>query len=178
MLTKFGRWLKNASLTAIMVPYQKGRSIITKTMSIIKQKAFQLKVGVLGLFNRKPAFLIKRNGIEIHFFNFANTDALPFDKNTYQDTQIFIGDWANPWYVDIDSIEEQYDEFSYNESLDNLIEEKHVTPSQTYKTYMGQRLLADMIMGAGFDEEKIVRILYAIGGAVAFILLLLIGRVL
>lgn len=124
------------------------------------------------LFNRKPVYIIKRNGVERQFYNLDKPETLPFDKNTFEETQIFIQDFANPWYVDFESIQEEYDFPNENTTLDNLVSEKHIYPSQKFKDLNKQTVIRDMYRASNMDFEKINRLLYAIGGMTAIILLL------
>lgn len=127
-------------------------------------------------FNRKPAYRITRNGVVVRYFNFSDTDSLPFDLETYQDTQIFIGSWANPWYVDIDSIEKAYPDFTKQETTEvsDVFGEKHVYPSQRWKMLANQHALQEMFEGRTLNNETIQRLLYAVLGGLVLIGLFLI----
>jgi len=126
-------------------------------------------------FGRKPAYLITKHGIETHWFDFSDTGNLPFDRDTYRDTQLFIGNWANPWYVDIESIKDAYPDFTEQNitTIENVFTDKHVYPSQRWKLLANQSVLRDMFVGGGFDEQRIMRLLYALCAGVGFIAILL-----
>lgn len=130
-----------------------------------------------GLFGRKPAYRITKHGVEIEYFDFSDTDNLPFDLETYQDTQIFIQDYANPWYFDLDSIEENYPNFTEEEvtKVSDVFAEKHVYPSQRWKLLANQNVLRDMFVGGAFNDQRIMRLLYLIGGGVGLLLLIILG---
>lgn len=130
------------------------------------------------LFNRKPAYMITRTGIEVKWFDFSNPQTLPFDTDTYNDTQIFIGDWANPWYVDVDAIEDQYDDFTKAEitTVNDVFKKKHIYPSQRWKTLANQNVLSEMFIGRTMRQERVVRLLYAVcGGLLILAILILFG---
>lgn len=120
-----------------------------------------LKEKFLRTANKKPAYRITQDGIARDWFNFNKTETLPFDKDTYRKTQLFLGDYANPWYVNLEGIKEEYDEFGHDEPITNLIEANHVIPSQKYKNYMNQTVLNDTFQAGGLRSERIRYILYA-----------------
>lgn len=125
-------------------------------------------------FSRKPAYRIRPNGIEVRYFNFDNPETLPFDKDTYNETQIFIGKWANPWYVDFEAIEEQYDNFTEDTitTVDDVFEKQHIYPSQRWKTLANQNVLSEMFVGRSVRQERVIRLLYAVLGAIAILFIL------
>lgn len=116
------------------------------------------------VFKRKPAYLITETGIETHYFNFAKDETLPFDTETYADTQIFIGNWANPWYFDIAEIENEYENFSEKDitKIEDIFEKEYVYPSQRWKLLANQNVLRDMFVGGAIDDARIMRLLYAL----------------
>lgn len=151
--------------------------------SVHLQKGFvplrvRLKRWIQRRFNRKPAYRITRNGVVVKYFNFADTSTLPFDLETYRDTQIFIGSWANPWYVDIDSITDEYDDFTEQSvtKISDVFGGKHVYPSQRWKILSNQQVIQEMFEGRSLDQDQFKRLLYAnLGGLVMIGLFLIFG---
>jgi len=127
----------------------------------------KLKDGFSRSVNRKPAYRITENGIEVDYFNFDNPKSLPFDIETYNDCNLFLGDYANPWHVDLDAIESEYEEFGSGDPITDLVEKKHVMPSQKYKTYMNQNVLQSTFSFGGLEFERLKYIAYMILGGVA-----------
>lgn len=119
-------------------------------------------------FSRKPAYMVKKNGIEVRYFDFNDTDTLPFDPETYSETQLFIGSWANPWYVDIDEIKEQYDDFTEETvtKVDDVFSKKHIYPSQRWKMLANQNVLSEMFIGRSLRQQRVIRLLYAVLGGI------------
>lgn len=130
----------------------------TKTVSVIGQAGDSVSATVASMLNRKPCYRIHENGVEVRYFNFANPDKLPFDVNTYGNCQVFIGSWANPVYVDIQSFAEEYEEYDPDK---HSLEGQHIIPSQRYKLYMAQGVLSDSFSTATMKTDML---LYAILG--------------
>lgn len=151
--------------------------------SVYLQKGFvprrvRLKRWMQRRFNRKPAYRITRNGVVVKYFNFSDPQTLPFDLETYRDTQIFIGSWANPWKVDIDSITDAYPDFTEQEitEVSDVFEEKHVYPSQRWKVLANQQVIQEMFEGRSLNQDRVVRLLYAtLGGLIMIGLFLIFG---
>lgn len=125
--------------------------------------------------NRKPAYRLTRNGVEVHWFNFSDTDTLPFDLETYRETQVFIGNWANPWKIDVDGITDEYDNFvecEINDSSD-IFGTDYVYPSQKWKLLANQNALSEMFTGRSINTDQLRRLLYLNMGAI-----LLVGAIL
>lgn len=129
-------------------------------------------------FSRKPAYRIQPTGIEVRYFNFDKTETLPFDMDTYNETQLFIGSWANPWYVDFDAIEDNYDDFTKEEitKVDDVFGEQYIYPSQKWKTLANQNVLSEMFVGKTRRQERVIRLLYAVlGGLILLAILTIFG---
>lgn len=128
------------------------------------------------LFGRKPAYRITRNGVEVKYFDLDDTDSLPFDKETYRNTQIFIGKWSNPWFIDIDNIEDEYPNFAEQDitQISDIFSEKYVYPSQRWKLLANQNVLKDMFVGGMMNEQQLKRLMYIVLAGIGFIALLLV----
>lgn len=130
---------------------------------------------VQSRFNRKPAYRITKHGIEVEYLDFTDTEKLPFDLETYRETQLFIGSYANPWRVDIDSIEEAYPDFTEQKisNIQDVFAKRHVYPSQRWKLLANQNALRDMFVGGAIDDQRILRLLYLAIVGIGFIAILL-----
>lgn len=139
----------------------------------LARKLDRLKIWINGVLNKKPVYNITQNGIKREFYNLKDTKNLPFDPDTYEDTQLFIGhNYANPWYVDIESIEKQYDIYEYNHTLDSLIEQKHVIPSQRYKRLMIDDTISNTFSPNRQNLQRLQQIVIAIAVGVGFLVML------
>lgn len=149
-----------------------------RVQSGFKPYRYRLNKWIQRRMGRKPAYMVTRGGIEVHYFNFADTDTLPFDLETYRNTQIFMGNWANPWYVDVDGITEEYDNFAeceINDSSD-IFGTEYVYPSQKWKTLANQKALAEMFTGRSINTDQLRKLLYVvIGGLVLIGLIVALG---
>lgn len=125
---------------------------------------FKIKDGFNRSFDRRPAYIVTGSGVRVEWHDFTNPSELPFDLETYEETQIFLGDYANPWHVQLEQIEKEYSEFGSDEPIKNLVSNKHVIPSQKYKVYMNQTVLKDTFRGGGLNTDRIKMVLYGILG--------------
>lgn len=207
-------------------------------MSLLTRVKAKTIDGFRRSINQKPAYVIGKNGIRVEWHDFSDPTSLPFDRDTFENSNLFLGDYANPWSVDFDSIAEEYgeekdiekeslfgnektvtveyidrekvlealdkqitnqvgdsdeiplskgpipvdfdieaiareyDEFGHEDPLTDLVEEKHVIPSQKYKAYMNQAVLTETFQASAFPLERMKYVLYMILGAVGFQLLI------
>lgn len=147
-------------------------------MGFLTKTRYKIKTALLGIVNKKPAFRIHRNGVDVKYFNLSDTKNLPFDRDTYNDTQVFIGKWSNPWYFDIDKIEDAYPNFEEENitKIEDVFSKKHVWPSQRWKLLANQDVLNQMFVGGALSSERIVRLLYLIAAGIGFVgILILFG---
>lgn len=144
---------------------------------MFNESRWKFKKAVSKIFNKQPVYKITQNGIEVHFFDINNEQNLPFDKETYRETQLFIGDWSNPWYVDIESIKDSYPDFTEQEitNLTDIFSEKHIYPSQKYKQYMNQRVISDMYNSVHMPVDKLVRLMYICLAGIGIVAFLILG---
>lgn len=146
--------------------------------SVIGQKKEQLMKFYHSLLNRKPVYRLTETGMQVEYYSFSDTSELPFDVNTYQNSQLFLGDYANPWNVEVEQILEEYPEADGNISEKELVENDYIIPSQKYKAYMKQKVYSDMFSESVLGDLPVMRILYIMSAGIGFIILLLVGAVL
>jgi len=168
-LKRLAHYAKRAIVPAIIIKQ--------RTMTIVNETAFKSRKAFESMRNRYPAYRLTSEGIEVHWFDFSNTDDLPFDLDTYYKCQLFIGDWANPFTVDIESINDEFEELDYDKLQKGVHELKgeHVTPSQKYKTYMYQNTLSGIFSIQGENHQKILYALYANLGVLGLLFLVVVG---
>jgi len=128
---------------------------------MFEKQRHKLKDGFHRSIGQKPAYIVNQSGVEVRWFDFSDPGALPFDPDTYNDSQLFLGSWANPWHVDLDAIEREYSRYEYDDPITDLIKKKHVIPSQAYKSYMNQRVVNYTFNLAAVDWDRIKYAVYA-----------------
>lgn len=142
------------------------------TMALEKTK-FKTKMFVYSLMGKSPTYHITENNIIVKWHNLDNIDNLPFDLDTYEETQLFLGHtYANPWKPDIEKIDEIYDEYDYEDPITDLIEKKHIIPSQRYKTLMNQNSLVETFTPSQNNLNRLQTLLYLISAGVGLLVLI------
>ena len=140
---------------------------------VLEKTRYKVKVFWNGLWGKSPTFHIKENDIEVRFHNLSDYKNLPFDLDTYETTQLFIGNnYSNPWNPDIDSIEKMYNEYSYDDPINDLIKKKHIIPSQRYKLLMNQDSLTDTFRPSSDNLSRMQTLLYVAIAGIGFLVLL------
>jgi len=171
-MRRFGRRTRKALSRANNSVRRAGLRLQTKTMSYLQKIGFGIKRAIAAFRNQKPVYRLGKNGIEVRFFDFSKYNTLPFDRDTYESNQILVGDWANPAYIEIEKIidefNKQYDEYTDESSN---ISGKHIIPSQKYKTFMKQDILKQIFSATGMDMQKITWLLFAVIGLETLIIL-------
>lgn len=148
------------------------------TMTVVNQFKHGIRARVQSLMNRKPAFFISRNGgMSMRYMDFSKKEKYPYDLRQNNQSQVFIEGIANPIRFDIDDFLNEYNEVSPTDTVKQVIEGKHIIPSQRYKTYFQQRVLQDSYNPSFFDQKKILWLLFANLGAVLITLITIIAVV-
>lgn len=147
-------------------------------MNFIKRKARGFRHFFESLRNKKPCYIITENGVHVKYYDFSNREQLPFDPNTYENCQIFIGNIANPVKVQVQDIIENADELSYDEAQSKGFEymnEEHIIFSQRYKQMMLNKAYSGIFAGGPMNNNQIKYLLYGILALIGLLLVVFVA---